>query len=217
MFGNSMKEEFYQRRFGGIQMAISTGRAENSYARSFSIHNRLGIWLVAAVGWLSASHVEAATINLGAQLSGDQEVPSVETNGFGLASMFYDTDANTFNLTTLVAEIGLGELADNPGRFHIHMAPPGVAGPIIVPLGGEADFIPVGGGVLSFVATGISFPEANEADLLAGNTYLNLHTTANPGGEIRGQLIPIPEPASIALLGIGFASLAGLRRRGVAG
>jgi hypothetical protein len=50
--------------------------------------------------------------------------------------------------------------------------------------------------------------------LFAGTLYMNVHTSTFPGGEIRGQLILVPEPSTAALLGVGTALVTWrLRRR----
>lgn len=47
--------------------------------------------------------------------------------------------------------------------------------------------------------------------MLDGLTYFNIHSTVNPGGEIRANLVLVPEPATMAVLGLG--AFAALRRR----
>ena len=58
----------------------------------------------------------------------------------------------------------------------------------------------------------ISYTPGQAADLLAGLDYINIYTPANLGGEIRGQLVVVPEPDMIVLLIIGGLILFGLQR-----
>jgi hypothetical protein len=61
---------------------------------------------------------------------------------------------------------------------------------------------------------GIGVNLANQIPfILAGNSYINFHTTQFGGGEIRGTLFVVPEPGTMALLGLGLFGLIGVRRK----
>jgi hypothetical protein len=50
------------------------------------------------------------------------------------------------------------------------------------------------------------------ADLIDGLYYVNIHSTFRPGGEIRGQILLVPEPGTAVLLALGIIGLAARRR-----
>ena len=60
----------------------------------------------------------------------------------------------------------------------------------------------------------ITLTAAQATDLLNGKDYINIHTANNGGGELRGFLIPVPEPGTASLLGLGALVFAARRRRG---
>ena len=62
--------------------------------------------------------------------------------------------------------------------------------------------------------TAASAEAALLAGIAAGNAYFNIHDVNNPGGEIRGFLIPVPEPGTWALMITGFGLLGATLRRG---
>ena len=125
-----------------------------------------------------------ATTGLSATLGADQENPPTTHAGTATATVTnYNITTRTFDITVTVSDL---PPADVTG-FHIHQAPVGVNGPIIVDFTGVAPLVPAGTG-FTFTAIGLVLPIASEAAFLGGGTYVNIHTAAFPGGAIRGQL-----------------------------
>jgi len=108
-------------------------------------------------------------------LSGDQEVPAVKTAGAGTGTISVAADKSVSGsvMTTGVA----GTMA------HIHEAAPGKNGPVVIPLSKSGDST-------WSVPAGAKLTDAQYNSFKAGNLYVNVHSAANPGGEVRGQLKP---------------------------
>jgi CHRD domain len=109
-----------------------------------------------------------------ATLSGASEVPAVTTTARGTATGNYSTASKILNLT--VTYDGM-----TPTAWHIHNAATGTNGPVVFNFG-TAFSTPF------TYATPFGLAADQETNLLAGNNYVNIHSTRNPGGEIRGQL-----------------------------
>jgi CHRD domain len=110
-----------------------------------------------------------------ATLDGKSEVPATTSAGKGTADIDYD--AATKKLTWKVTYSGLTGPA-TAGHFH----GPAEAGKNA----GVAVAIP---NIASSPVEGsATLTDAQAADLMAGKYYVNIHTAANPGGEIRGQV-----------------------------
>jgi hypothetical protein len=119
-----------------------------------------------------------------ATLNGAQEVPAVATAGTGNGFVVFSADDST-----IWYRITFSGLSDVVTAAHIHTGATGVAGGIILPLVPGAS--PMFGALTSanFTPSGAITTYAQAvAAIKAGNTYFNLHTTAHPGGEVRGQI-----------------------------
>ena len=187
--------------------------------------------LIAAV--LSVASAAAATIPLSAILSPANEVPPTASTGSGTAILDLDVAAHT--LRVQVAFSGLVPTAP-PGApvgttaAHIHCCLPspfatGVNAGVATttptfanfPLGVLAgtydntlDLLSASSYNPAFVTLvgGLANAETSLVNgLLGGLTYLNVHTSAFPGGEIRGFVVQVPEPETYALLLAGLAMI----------
>jgi hypothetical protein len=134
-----------------------------------------------------------------ADLNGAQENPAVVTSGTGKGLVVISADAST--VTYLLTYSGLSGTAN---AAHIHAAAVGSNGGVILPFVAGPSPMTQALTASAFTPSGTvtTFAEAVAA-IRAGTTYFNIHTTANPGGEIRGQIgvtvaAPAPTPAPTA-------------------
>ena len=144
---------------------------------------------------LVSSQAQAQTVNVTAALSGGNENPGVVTGsvGTGTVSINLATQAVTYRMDVYNMPVGVT-------AAHFHVGAHGVNGPVVVntPVVANTsnDFAISGTAsatdLTARAAQGINSWEDFVQALLLGNVYLNVHSTANPGGEIRGQVVRVP-------------------------
>jgi hypothetical protein len=191
--------------------------------------------LLFPIALLYASVAQATPVTLTTVLSPLNEIPPVASAGTGQATVILDPDAQTLQLS-----VTFSNLTSNTVAAHIHCCLPSPFAQMNV---GVATTLPAFPGFPlgvtfgtytspvfdltqpliynpAFVTMQGGLPQA-EAALIAGllnnETYLNIHTAINGGGEIRGILSSatsaIPEPGTLSLLGLGITSLIAARKR----
>lgn len=178
-----------------------------------------------------------------ATLAGAQENPPVASNAGGFATAMLNDLGGDFSLdysVTISSEINFVNFDaaldnganNNASGFHIHNAPRGINGGVVYGIFGpdhdrDDDVIATLGidGSTTFtgtwgVADGSTAGNLNGFGpglLAAGlgdvDLYFNIHTPVSGSGEIRGQLVAVPEPNALMLLGLGVMAIGILRRR----
>lgn len=148
--------------------------------------------------------VHADLTDFTATINAAQQVPANDSPATGFMTGTYDSVANTFSFSWEISDMLMG-MPSSAGA-HIHLGAAGTNGPVLFAFNN-----PDGTWALSGSDTWTDLTQDDVSALFSGELYLNFHTTAFPGGEVRGQIFAIPTPGSAGILaGVG---LMGLRRR----
>jgi hypothetical protein len=123
---------------------------------------------------------------LNARLQGTQQVPPTSSTATGMANILVDKTTKMLYLTGNYS--GLSNAAISA---HIHRGAPGVTGSIVT----NSQFTTSTTGTID-TARAISLAEADS--IIIGRTYVDIHTSSNTGGEVRGQLSNITLPVKLS-------------------
>jgi hypothetical protein len=149
---------------------------------------------VAAAMLIAATPSSAqSVVTMSATLNGGEETPApgLLTGAVGTAIVSVDPVAEELAVTLSLFNLPTGTTAG-----HIHIAPKGIAGPVVInfpiPTGVTGDLpLSFRVGRAAFVArpeNGINTMADAIQAIVGGNAYVNIHTSQFPAGEIRGQL-----------------------------
>jgi CHRD domain len=133
------------------------------------------IMFAAATMLLSVTLANAETITLKADLKGSNEVPPNSSPASGAAEATFDTTSKLLTYTVTYKDLTGPALG---AHFH---------GP--VEAGKNAGIVLPFKTVQSPIQGSATLTDEQATDLLAGKWYANIHTAANPGGELRGQMM----------------------------
>ena len=165
--------------------------------------------LLAAAALAATLPAAAATFSFMAGLSGANEATPNASTATGTTLVTFDDVLN--NVTVNVIFSGLATAAT---AAHIHCcAAPGVNVGVAMGLAGfPASTSNTYNAVLTTFSPGNTFASVL-LGAQSGLAYVNLHNTTFPGGEIRGNLIPVPEVSTYAMMLAGLVAVGAMARR----
>lgn len=134
----------------------------------------LGLTAMALTGCGTESPMAGKT-TLKATLSGAQEVPATTSQGTGTGTFNYDPATKLLQYS-----VNYSGLTGPATVAHIHG--PAAVGVVAAPM------VPFQNVATSPITGSATLNDQQAQALLSGQTYVNVHTAANPGGEIRGQI-----------------------------
>jgi hypothetical protein len=133
---------------------------------------------LAVAAWaLAGMPASAEVIALKAELKGTNEVPPNKSAGSGTLTLSYDTAERKLSWKG-----GYSGLTSPVIAAHFH-------GPAAVGRNAGISLVIANGTLPASFEGSATLTDAQATDLLAGRWYVNLHTAANPAGEIRGQVL----------------------------
>ena len=121
-------------------------------------------------------------------LTGANEVPAVTTQASG-------TFKGTYNMSTKVMSYNITFQGITPTAMHFHKGGPGIAGPVTIPINPGTSNDPYSSTnpfSSPIIRSTSPLTAAQEAELLGGEWYVNIHSDQYPNGEIRGQITRKP-------------------------
>ncbi len=133
-----------------------------------------------AFAGLALAATQGDSYKVSTSLKASSEVPKPTGVPAGATGSFTGTAVELANDKAKVTwKLTFSHLSGKAIAAHIHIGKPGKAGPVVLALCGPCKSGQKGSGMLT---------HAQLAKLEAGAGYVNVHTTKNPGGEIRGQI-----------------------------
>ena len=168
-------------------VGVTFGSYSNSYTLTATEETQLlcGLWYVnihtstSPNGEIRGQLTEAAPSTFNITIAGSQESPSNSSTGVGNLTGSYNDATNTLSFNVVFTGLTSPTTA---AHFHAPAAP-GTNAPVVVTFVGFPTSVTTGSYSNSYVLTA-----TQETQLYSGLWYVNIHTTASPGGEIRGQL-----------------------------